>query len=169
VLGVAHVHKAGVTISERLSETSGVTGLFDTAKENLKAAAADFENKLNENAPYGNTIAQAFTKLKMELLNIIGRVQAEKTVLSNIKNAVGDMTNLINQTMLLPKELAAALFNAVESITGSIKSVSETFKEAYLNKNPRRKRRGIEAFPLKSLRMRGNKSHMRLLYKAEKL
>jgi hypothetical protein len=37
------------------------------------------------------------------------------------------------------------------------KVISYTYLYAALNKNPSRKRRGIEDFPLKSLRMRGNK------------
>jgi prophage DNA circulation protein len=123
--------RAGVTIAERLAAIPDVAGLFDRAKETLKSAVIDdFANKIKDNSD-SNMLAAAFLNIKSGLLDIVGRVQAEKTRLAVLTNEVGGFVNLINQGIRAPKELAAAFFSSVEAIVGSIKSIGETMRETY--------------------------------------
>ena len=128
--------RAGVTIAERLAAIPDIEGLFDSAKEALNAAAIDeFVDKVKGNAD-NNTLAQGFLALKMELLNIVGRVQAEKTMLSNLTSEVAGFANLINQGIRAPRELSEAFLSSVIAIASSIKSIGQTARETYQN-NPR--------------------------------
>jgi prophage DNA circulation protein len=121
--------RAGVTIAERLAAMPDIEGLFDGAKEALGAAAVDeFVSKVSSNS---STLAQGFLALKMELLNIVGRVQAEKTRLSVLTGEVIGFTNLINQGIRAPRELAAAFLSSVVAIALSIKSIAQTVRETH--------------------------------------
>jgi hypothetical protein len=123
--------RAGVTLAERHAAVPGTEKLFDGAKETLKAAAAeDFAEKLKDSADT-NMLAAAFLNLKSGLLDIVGRVQAEKTRLAVLTGEAGGFADLINQGIRAPKELALALSSSVEAIAGSIISIGTAARETY--------------------------------------
>lgn len=123
--------RAGVTLAERLAAMPDIEGLFESAKETLTAAVIDdFDEKL-KNKTDSNMLASAFLNFKSALLDIIGRVQAEKTRLAVITNEVSGFANLINQGIRVPRELVAALLSSVDAIIGNIKSIGETAREVF--------------------------------------
>jgi prophage DNA circulation protein len=120
--------RAGVTADARLAAIPDVAGLFDSAKETLKAAAIeDFENTLKSGTDSAMLVS-SFIKMKAGLLAIVGRVQAAKTRLAVLTNEAGSFISLINQGIRAPKELAAAFLAAVSAIAGGIISIGEALR-----------------------------------------
>jgi prophage DNA circulation protein len=123
--------RAGVTLTERLAAMPDIEGLFEGAKETLKAAAIeDFADKLKDSAD-SNMLVSAFFNLKSGLLDIVGRVQAEKTRLAVLVGEVSGFTDLINQGIRAPKELADAFLSSAMAIAGSIISIGAAARETY--------------------------------------
>jgi hypothetical protein len=74
------------------------------------------------------TLASGFSRLKDNLLNIIGRIQGAKTTLDTMTGKVMGIMNLINQGVRAPRELAQALFNAASSVTGGILEIKNNLE-----------------------------------------
>ncbi|GMO45895.1 MAG: hypothetical protein Pg6C_07850 [Treponemataceae bacterium] len=123
--------RAGVTPDERLAALPDIEGLFDGAKEAFAAAAVeDFETKLKKGFDL-NALKSALLAVKTKLLDIVGRVRADKTRLAVLTNEVAGFANLINEGVRSPGELAAAFLSAAGAIVGSIKSVGWAARETY--------------------------------------
>jgi hypothetical protein len=70
--------------------------------------------------------ASGFSQLKTALLNITGRIQGAKTTLNTMTGKVLGITNLINQGIRSPRELAQALFDAGASIAGGVLEIKNS-------------------------------------------
>jgi prophage DNA circulation protein len=119
--------RAGVSITDRLEALPPAGVLLENATANLQAAAIDdFTVSLAGETLDNATFASGFSQLKNTLLDIIGRIQGEKTALNAMTGEVLGIINLINQGIRAPRELARALFNAGASIVGGIVEIKNS-------------------------------------------
>jgi tetratricopeptide (TPR) repeat protein len=117
--------RAGVSITDRKGAQPPSAAQVEKAAENLEdAATAAFEADLTEKD--NATFAQAFGQIKNTLLGILGRIQGAQTALNAMTGEVLGVTNLINQGVRAPRELARALFNAASSIAGGIQQIKNS-------------------------------------------
>lgn len=125
--------RAGVTLESRLAAIPDVSGLFEDTKAKLQTAASADYAKTLEGTLDTDTIAEVFTQLKTGLLNIVGRVQAEKSRLENITAQVSGFSNLISQGIRAPSELSKAFLSSCTAIVGSVLEIAQTIEGTYLD------------------------------------
>ena len=118
--------RAGVSIAERETALTDTAAGMETAAAGLEAAAvAAFEKQIAGNAG-PQTLAQGFAKIKTELLDALGRVQAKQTLLNTISNEISGIAGLAAETVRAPQELARAVFNAAASIAGALAEIQNS-------------------------------------------
>jgi prophage DNA circulation protein len=127
--------RAGVSVTERAgdSETGRMDALppavehLENATKKLESAAIEnFMATLPESKIDKVTFAAAFGQIKTELLSILGRIQGAQTFLNSITAEVLGITNLINQGIRAPRELAQALLSAGASIVSGILEIKNS-------------------------------------------
>ncbi|MCL2245072.1 MAG: DNA circularization N-terminal domain-containing protein [Treponema sp.] len=72
------------------------------------------------------TFLQSFSQLKIQLLKMVGRIQAPITILNSVTNEITGISNLITQGVKSPMVLAQTMVNAFFSIVGAVASIKES-------------------------------------------
>jgi prophage DNA circulation protein len=125
--------RAGVSIADRLADMrQNTTAALQTAKAQIEAAAVqNFVETLFDTADT-DTLKNGFGKLKDTLLNIVGSVQGATDKLNAMTDKIVNIERLIAQGIRSPRDLAAALVNAVGAIAGGLAEIKNSF-ELYLS------------------------------------
>jgi hypothetical protein len=122
--------RAGAPPGERRRAEGDFREAAARARVNLNAAALeDFANKLRDNAADPAALASGFTRLKGELIGVIGRIQGAGSRLAVMTNAAVGITTLIAQGAGAPRELAGALFGAAGAIVAGVLEIKNSAGE----------------------------------------
>jgi prophage DNA circulation protein len=114
--------RAGVSVNERMDALPSAAAQFESAAENLQAAAIDdFAESLKQKDSL--TFAQAIGQIKKLLLTVLGRIQGAKTAINAMTGEVLGVLNIVNDIILAPRDFAQGLFNAAASIAGGIQQI----------------------------------------------
>ena len=115
--------RAGVSPAERQDALASAETQVENAIESLRDAAIDeFDTGLIDWLAF----AQAFGHITQMLLGILGRIQGAKNLLNTMTGKVLGIINLVNQAIRAPRELAAALFNAIAAIAAGIQEIKNS-------------------------------------------
>ena len=122
--------RAGCPPAERWQDDNAIGKSVLEAAEDVKIAAiAAYVKKLSGFIDEKNLV-KSFSLIKIELISVVGRVQAAQKTLNDITNEVSKITSLVAQGIRSPKVLALALFSSVGKLVTSLAEIKNAGEEA---------------------------------------